>query len=275
MRYSISKVERILGISQSTLRRYEEMGLLSVRRLPDSKYRYFSTGDIARLSVFLGMRQQDFLPQELEEIASRTDELAHVYLRLSEIETEMERLNAERICWEKHLKLYKLMEELKENREGGKLFVCEALIGSYFFDEQSMYDALFFQMFRAGMIERNFFRLCCFFLQDNSEENDIGYRQAYCMPLELMNREDLLHINNRVFLPEKEYIVAYASNLSIIDDESQDAGREAVKAVREKVKRLLCSFGREQDGDAMTMTVNVTKDKHEAILFIPIKPVES
>ena len=268
MRYPISKAERILGISQSTLRRYEDAGLLRIRRIPESKYRYFSTGDIARLSVFLGMRQQDFLPQKLGKIASGKDKLTHVYQRLAEIENEIGRLNAEKICWEKHLRLFGLMEDLKKNPENGKLIRYEALIGSYFSDEQTMYDAVYFQMFRSGAIQRNYFRLCCFYAQESP--GNAGYRQAYCAPLELLDRKDILNIKNKVFLSEREYIVAYAPNLSIIDEESQNAGRDAIQEVRNRIDSLLRRFGKQQAGDAMTMTITITQEGHEAILFIPV-----
>jgi len=272
MRYAISKAERILGISQSSLRRYEDAGLLSIRRMPESKYRYFSTGDIARLSVFLGMRQQDFLPQELGKIARREDDQAHVYHRLAEIDAEMEKLRAEKICWEKHLKLFELMLELKRMPEGGKLIRHEAMIGSYFRDEQSMYDALYFQMFRSGDLQRNYFRLCCFYAQESGQENMPCYCQAYCAPLELIEREDILNIKNKVYLAEREYIAAYALNLSIIDEEKPGAVMEAVEKIQSRISKLLGDFQRKQDGDAMTMTVTISKDKHEAILFIPVIP---
>lgn len=272
MRYSISRVQKILGISQSTLRRYEDAGFWDVRCLPGSKYRFFSMGDIARLSVFLGMRQQGFLPQELGKIAEKEDEAAYVYARITDIESRIKSLEAEKICWEKHLKLCKLMNELKEKPENGILIRFEALIGSYFFDEESMYNALFFHMLREGITERNYFRLCCFFSQETHKNNGAEYRQAYCMPLEMIKPKDVLDIKNQVLLPEREYIAAYAPNLSIIDEEKPDAVKKAVATIHIKTKKLLDDFGREQDGDAMTMTVTVSGDTHEAILLIPVKP---
>ena len=270
MRYSISKVEKILGISQSTLRRYEEAGLLEVRRMPESKYRYFSTGDIARLSVFLGMRQQDFLPQEIGEIAGRKDKLTYVYKRLEEIEKEIETLQAEKTCWRKHLQLSGLMEELRQKPDGGKLCRCEALIGSCFSDEQTAYDALYFQMYRQKEIGRNYFRLCCLFAQQE-QENIAAYRQAYCIPLSLLKRDDILRIKNKVYLPEQDYIAAFAPGMSIIDEEQPQEAKRIVEQIRQKTNKLLEQFGVEQNGDAMTMTVTVTRSGHESILFIPVK----
>lgn len=275
MRYSISQVERIFGISQSTIRRYEEAGMVCARRTPGSRYRYYSTGDIARLSVYVGMRQQHYLPQELGKLACREDKLRHVYTRIEEIDDEIERLNAEKTCWLRHIALFKLMEELKANADSGRLCRYETLIGSWFDDEQTTYDTLFFQMLRESSIYRNYFRLCCFFPQHAADAGLPPYRQAYCAPLELLKKEDILRIKNRVYMPEREYIVAYSSSTSIIDEEVPDKAKQTVERVQKQVASLLERFERAQCSDAMTMTVNVTPDMDEAILFIPVCEKES
>lgn len=273
MRYSISKVEKITGVSQSTIRRYENAGLICPNRDSNSNYRYFSTGDIARLSVYIATRQQHYFPHEQRRLSAKKDRLPQVHQRLKEIENEIERLNAEKVCWERHIELFALMEKLKNQPDSGQICWYETLVGSWFEDEQSIYEALFFRMLRERSIYCNYFRLCCLYPQNT--ETTLPYRQAYLAPLDLLNKVDLLKLKNSVLMPEQAYITAYAPGKSIIDEENSEQTQIVVEHVHVQIDRLLNRFSCKQDGDAMVMTVCLTPESHEAILFIPINLSES
>lgn len=271
MRYPISKVERILGVSQSTIRRYEDAGLIHVRRAEESKYRFFSISDIATLSVHLGTRQKDFLYQEIKGTENSRDGLTHIYARLKEIDKELAFLEAEKTCWNRHVELYELMERARNAPEGGVLCQCEALVGSYFEDEQSMYDALYFVLFRERSTHTKFFRLCSIYQKEAIERHQPEYRQAYCAPLNLISREDIVRTRNQVHIPQQECIVAYAPGSSVIDDENLTEIHKRIGDVHEQIERLLGSFNRKLNGDVVAMTVTIDTSGHNALLYIPVK----
>jgi len=271
VRYPISKVEKILGVSQSTIRRYEDAGLIRVRRAQDSKYRFFSISDIAALSVHLGVRQKEFLNQELRSPEGCREGIAHIYDRLEEIERELALLKAEKTCWERHIELFELMERAKNAPEGGVLCACEALVGSYFEDEQSMYDALYFVLFRERSTYTKFFRLCSIYEQDAIEQNRHEYRQAYCAPLRLLPREDILRISNQVIIPAQECIVAYSPDSSVMDDENPDEMKKRMDTIHGQINGLLDRFSKRLNGDVVAMTVTINASGHNALLYIPVK----
>jgi len=271
VRYPISKVEKILGVSQSTIRRYEDAGLIRVRRAADGKYRFFSIGDIAELSVQLGMRQNEFMSRKNQFAQNSKDSLTNVFARLEEIDKELALLNAEKTCWERHIELFDLMEQAKAAPEGGILCSCEALTGSYFDDEQSMYDALYFVLFRERSIYTKFFRLCSIYTKENIENRRPVYHQAYCAPLRLLSREDIVRINNKVLIPQRECIVAYAPGSSVIDDENPAQMQKRMDAVHDQIQALLKRFCRELNGDVVAMTVALDSSGHNALLYIPVE----
>jgi len=78
MRYPISKVESVFDMSQSTIRRFEDAGLIRIRRAEDSNYRYFSMGDIARLSVHMGTRKT-ILPHEIKKMLDKKRKTKQTY----------------------------------------------------------------------------------------------------------------------------------------------------------------------------------------------------
>jgi DNA-binding transcriptional MerR regulator/quercetin dioxygenase-like cupin family protein len=68
--YSIGQAARLVGVSPSTLRLWEQEGLVRARRT-DTRYRVFSPADIARLRLVRRLRQEDRLPTAL--IRTRLD----------------------------------------------------------------------------------------------------------------------------------------------------------------------------------------------------------
>ncbi|HVA22353.1 MAG TPA: cupin domain-containing protein [Candidatus Micrarchaeia archaeon] len=68
--YTIGQAARLVGVSSSTLRLWEQEGLVRARRTL-TRYRVFTGADIARLRVIRRFRQEDRLPASL--IRSRLD----------------------------------------------------------------------------------------------------------------------------------------------------------------------------------------------------------
>ncbi|HUY98625.1 MAG TPA: cupin domain-containing protein [Verrucomicrobiae bacterium] len=68
--YTIGETARLVGVSASTLRLWEQEGLVRARRT-DTRYRVFSAVDVTRLRLVRRLRQEDRLPVAL--IRARLD----------------------------------------------------------------------------------------------------------------------------------------------------------------------------------------------------------
>src|SRR5690606_23447258 len=60
MEYTIKQVSELSGVTQRTLRHYEQLGLLNPRRKSGSGYRLYSKEDLKRLQTVLFYRELDF-----------------------------------------------------------------------------------------------------------------------------------------------------------------------------------------------------------------------
>lgn len=272
MLYPINKVEKILGVSQSTIRRYVDAGIIRARRSEDSAYRYFSVKDIAEMGVYLGMRQQEFLPRQITRLrAEQIDQLDFAQQTLKEIDERIERLKAERVCWLRHMELMELINRARESPLGGVLCQSDTLIGSSFDDEASLYDNLFYALLREKSVSCNYFRLCCLYSGEAGGPDSLTCRQGYLAPLNLLSSEDVLRIHGRVVIPKRECIAAPCPGSNVIDDENPTETARNAEAVQLLARHLLERFHREQNGDIVSMTVHSSPDPWQALLFIPVK----
>jgi len=272
MLYPINKVEKILGVSQSTIRRYVDAGIIRARRSEDSAYRYFSVRDIAEMGVYLGMRQQEFLPRQITRVRDeQIDQLDFARQTLKKVDERIERLKAERVCWIRHMELIELINRARESALGGVLCQSDTLIGSCFDDEASLYDSLFYALLREKSVSCNYFRLCCLYSSEAGRLDSLVCRQAYLAPLNLLRPEDVLRIQGKVVIPKRECIVAPCPGSNVIDDENPTEAKKNAEAVQSLAGRLLERFHREQDGDIVSMTVHGSPGPWQALLFIPVK----
>ena len=67
----IKDIEILTGLSQRSIRLYEEKGLLDVRRDEDNQYRSYSEEDIKRLKLIRVLRYFDFSIDEIRDLVSR------------------------------------------------------------------------------------------------------------------------------------------------------------------------------------------------------------
>lgn len=69
----IGEVAHELEISPKTIRYYEEMGLISPSRHPESGYRLYAQADIDRLAFILRSRELDFSLSHISQILALRD----------------------------------------------------------------------------------------------------------------------------------------------------------------------------------------------------------
>ena len=87
MKYSISQLSKLAGVSSRTLRYYEEIGLLLPREKGENGYRYYDLQQVDRLQQIMFYRSFDM---ELEEIKNILD--ADDFNPISALESHLEKL---------------------------------------------------------------------------------------------------------------------------------------------------------------------------------------
>ena len=116
MNYSIHEVAEILGISQSTIRRYEERGLIQVERSDGNGYRRYSLWDLVQVSIILSMQRQTYDTNQILESISNTVDMkkkaATTHRKLEMIDQQIRELELARECYRDQERLEKLMESL-------------------------------------------------------------------------------------------------------------------------------------------------------------------
>lgn len=95
MTYTIKKLAELAGISTRTLRYYDEIHLLTPRRLPDSEYRIYSEYEVDRLQLILFYREMGLELSEIKLIldAESFEKIAALKSHLAELEKKRRRLD--------------------------------------------------------------------------------------------------------------------------------------------------------------------------------------
>lgn len=72
----IKDIAKLTGLSQRSIRLYEEKGLLDVKRDDDNQYRSYTEADLERLKLIRVLRYFDFSIEEIKDLVVGTDEPA-------------------------------------------------------------------------------------------------------------------------------------------------------------------------------------------------------
>lgn len=91
---TIGELAKRVGVSNRTLRYYDEIGLLAPSRHSPAGYRLYGAGDVARLQQIRSLRQLGFSLEEIRACLTRPDysPLRVVELHLAEIRRQQEAL---------------------------------------------------------------------------------------------------------------------------------------------------------------------------------------
>ena len=73
MKYSISQLSKLAGVSSRTLRYYEEIGLLLPREKGDNGYRYYDSRQVDRLQQIMFYRSFDMELDDIKNILNSAD----------------------------------------------------------------------------------------------------------------------------------------------------------------------------------------------------------
>lgn len=95
MRYSISQVAKIAGVTSRTLRYYDAIGLLTPAETAGNGYRWYGRSELLRLQRILLLRQSGVPLAEIGQVlAGELDEVAALEMQRTQIVAERDRLTA-------------------------------------------------------------------------------------------------------------------------------------------------------------------------------------
>jgi DNA-binding transcriptional MerR regulator len=265
MNYSINQVAKTLGISQSTIRRYEDRGLINPRRIEGSGYRIYTVADIIKISIFLSMRLQSF---STDEIASRSynfkDESNSIKSKLYFIDEEIGRLNATRKCWEDQLNLLMLAEEL--NSKDWKIIEYPEIMVSYITQCDELQDNnSFFKFLRQRDTNAMFFRLCNIFKKENMEQGIYSNYQAFFNKTSIFSEKNNCHI-----IPAGKYLISNYNDAAFFEYENSHNSKEQIEKIYLRVHELTEKSNQKLKGDVMAIAVQINKTCNKSVLFIPV-----
>lgn len=87
MKYSISQLSKLAGVSSRTLRYYEEIGLLLPREKGENGYRYYSSRQVNKLQQIMFYRSFDMELEDIKRIVNSDD-----FDRIAAMESHLEKL---------------------------------------------------------------------------------------------------------------------------------------------------------------------------------------
>lgn len=115
MKYKISTVAKLLGVTTNTIRRYEKSGYLLPYR-DDSDYRWYDENDILRTAMIRLYLKCGFSHLDIQEMlnTSSNNILNICNTKLEEIDSQIKRLTFLRHWLKDNIKLMRTFEEIKD-----------------------------------------------------------------------------------------------------------------------------------------------------------------
>ncbi len=95
MKYSISQLSKMAGVSSRTLRYYEEIGLLMPREKGENGYRYYDLQQVDRLQQIMFYRSFDMELEEIKNILDADDfnPISALESHIVKLENQKEKIN--------------------------------------------------------------------------------------------------------------------------------------------------------------------------------------
>lgn len=274
MKYKISDLAKLLGVTTNTIRRYEKEGYLTPER-DSSEYRWYQEYDISRIAIIRLYLKCGFSHSEIKEMLdSNSDNILDICdNRLYEIDAQIERLTYLRHWLKDNIQLMKTFEELKSNfiirnclglkyviySEGGRLLDEKERIETI---HQFMYSAPEVQLIRI------------FHLADLYNEKVIPYKgwTIKIKDIEKFKLENILNDENRFIetYPVRKCLFGIIENSTKNMDDY-----DTIKKTRIDFFKKATAYMEENNlvavGDVMEVIVNSIGNTSGALACIPIE----
>lgn len=274
MRLSVGQMASLLGVSQSTVRRYDKYGFQIGRRDQNNQYRYYSLSDALKLATYINIKSQFFSPVEITN-TSREISLAQLVHetenKLLAIDRRIAELNATRYCWEKQLWLVRILEKLNREEMPFEYIDYPALVIDPMGKSADLKrDSLYFALFREKSMTMHLCRMCT--VWDTASNRDDAYFQAVSFFQDHIPTELLQRFPQCIIIPAQRYIAIPSLYGGIIDDAlPPDILAERIGHIREKMRLFHQHSSLKLYAPSFAMSVQIKSDSNPSLILIPVE----
>ena len=272
MKYKVSDLAKILGVTTMTIRRYEKNGYITPER-DDSDYRWYTQRDIIKLAQIRLFRKCGFSHNEIEEMLGNTsDNITDIARgKLSEIDKEIVRQKNMRHWLKDNIKM---METLKNMGDGFILMDCPPVRYVLYSDG----DKLLTEKDRLKTIEDFMYtseevQHIYMYKQEESKKNLYIRHQGWAikeMDIERLNLYDIMENDKFIEIYPKQKCLYFA--LSFPCDKFDDANaKEYIAQVKERAEKYTSENGFVICGDTMVFAVNSVGNTADELVCLPVK----
>ncbi|MBR1737725.1 MAG: MerR family transcriptional regulator [Firmicutes bacterium] len=274
MKYKISDLTKILGISQNTIRRYEERGYIRPERDENSRYRKFTNSDIYRLFIARVLRGFDFgLDEIFDMMYSDTSAIKEkMYEKSAGIEAEIERLQKVKRRLDDNIVLLEKCDEGAEN-----FYIRDSV--AFSFAAMRKNEKLLTEDERGNIIKK--FMECspevhygCVIKKDAVMKNSGEYEVGFVVKSEKLSEEEIKNDKYITEFPSRKVMITINKMEGGIDGYMNKGGGEIFAKLSEKMEEKNVEI----DGDILGLTAaNVTENGRDIqwiLMSVPIRDKE-
>ncbi len=273
MKYKISDLAKVLGITTNTLRRYENNGYIVPER-DESDYRWYKAEDILRIAAIRLYRKCGFPHNEIMDMLNKnTDDILDICTeRLNKIDEEINRLKYLRHWLKDNIQL---MNTLRETGDNYIIMDCPAMKYVLYSDN----DRLLTEKERLNTINMFMYHIhevqMIYLISHDDIKNNI-------MPINkgwVMKEMDIERLNlQNTIKDDNPFIVDYPSRkclygvLEYPSDCTDNDPRftEAKKSFHKRTTEYMLKHNFKLDGDIMAVITNIIGDKTGLLYCFPI-----
>lgn len=271
MKYKVSDLSKVLGVTTNTIRRYEKEGFLTSER-DKSDYRWYEGFDICKTAVIRLFIKCGFTHTEIKEMLdNNSDKITEICQnRLNEIDKEMNRLYFLRHWLKDNIKLFNTLEQIG----GGFMTMkCPALKyilyskGDQLLNEKERLETI--NHFMYTIPEVQLIRL--FKLEDIKSHIFIPYSGWE------MKEIDIKRLNAEDIIKDNKFVETYPSQqclygvLEIPAKYMNDTDKLTEKRIAffKKADEYMNDNNMKISGDIMEVLVNVLGNTAQSLICIP------
>lgn len=273
MKYKVSDLSKVLGVTTNTIRRYEKEGFINSER-DKSDYRWYEEFDICKTAIIRLLIKCGFTHSEIKEMLdNNSDKITEICQnRLDEIDKEMSRLYFLRHWLKDNIQLFNTLEQIGEGFMTMKNPSLRYILyskGDRLLNEKERLETI--NHFMYTIPEVQLIRL--FKLEDIENHIFIPYNgwEMKEMDIKRLDVEDIIKNNKFIEIyPSQQCLYGV---LEIPAQYMNDAVKLKEKRIEffKKAAKYMDDNKMKASGDIMEIIVNVLGNTTQSLVCIPYK----
>lgn len=274
MKYKVSDLSKILGVTTNTIRSYEKEGYIKSER-DESNYRWYKSFDICRTAVIRLFIKCGFAHADIKQILDSTADTKHNICtnQLDAIDKELKRLHFLRHWLKDNIQL---MDTIKNIGDGFTTMDCPAL--KYIIYSKG--DKILGEVKRLNTINDFMYNIPEIQLIKLFKLKDLNDNKFICYNGWAMKEIDIKRLNVENIITDDNLFIEYypvqkclygAMNISSIYMNDEDKLNETRINFFKKAHKYMKENNMEITGDVTEIMVNVLTDTVSSLVCIPFK----